>query len=202
MNRTVHKRRLAILGDALDDVTHRRGHLGRPRLQLRRRARTIAECSPVVRHHQQRRPGQACFGSIFSMISSGSVTSVPPQPVPAPPPGNSGPASTAAAHADAGRLHVQQACRLVLGEHAGDVVVDHDHLVDMAEPLLARTCRWSPSRSRRACAPRHAVDDRRPAGLHDHGRAAVDGELDRLRVAQRQQRVAGDAPSFLLPPVR
>ena len=34
------------------------------------------------RDHQQRRPGQACLGSIFSMISSGSVMSVPPQPRP------------------------------------------------------------------------------------------------------------------------
>ena len=80
----------------------------------------------------------------------------------------------------------------MLGQHAGDVVVDHDHLVDMAEPLL----REDADRGRAAADPHAllelAVDDRRLAGLHDHARAAVDRELDRLAVAEREQRVAGD----------
>ena len=41
-----------------------------------------AECSPVVETISSFRPGQACLGSIFSMISSGSLTLVPPQPRP------------------------------------------------------------------------------------------------------------------------
>ena len=41
-----------------------------------------AECSPVVETISRRRPGQACLGSIFSMIDSGSVMLVPPQPRP------------------------------------------------------------------------------------------------------------------------
>jgi len=40
----------------------------------------------------------------------------------------------------------------------------------------------------------------RIAGLHKHGRAAVDHDLDRLAVAQIHQRVAGDAASFFEPP--
>src|SRR5437764_11049531 len=36
----------------------------------------------------------------------------------------------------AGGRHVEEAAGLVLGENAGDVVVDDDHLVDMAVPLL------------------------------------------------------------------
>ena len=41
-----------------------------------------AESSPVVLTISRRRPGRADLGSIFSMISSGSLTSVPPQPRP------------------------------------------------------------------------------------------------------------------------
>jgi hypothetical protein len=98
----------------------------------------------------------------------------------------------AAAHADAGRLHVEEAAALVLAQHAGDVVVDHDHLVDMVLPL-----RREHADRGRAAADAHAllddpVDDRRLVRLHNNGRAAVDRELDRLLVAKRQQGVAGD----------
>ncbi len=40
------------------------------------------ECSPVVDTISSRRPGQAVFGSMRSMMSSGSCTSVPPHPAP------------------------------------------------------------------------------------------------------------------------
>ena len=103
----------------------------------------------------------------------------------------------AAAHADAGGLHVEEAAALVLAQHAGDVVVDHDHLVDMALPL-----RREHADGGRAAAHAHAllaraVDHRRPVGLHHHGRAVVDRKLDGLAVAERQQRLAGD-DAFLL----
>ena len=98
----------------------------------------------------------------------------------------------AAAHADAGRLHVEEGTALMLAQHAGDVVVDHDHLVDMVLPL-----RREHADGRRAAAHPHAlleraVHDRRPVGLNHDRRAAVDGEFDGLAIAQRQQRVAGD----------
>ncbi len=86
----------------------------------------------------------------------------------------------AAAHADAGRRHVEEVAGLVLGQHAGDVIVDDDHLVDVALPL-----RREDADRRRAAADAHAlfrraVDDRRLVGLHDDRRAAVDLQLDRL----------------------
>ena len=41
-----------------------------------------AASSPVVETISNLRPGHAFFASIFSIIDSGSVTSVPPQPLP------------------------------------------------------------------------------------------------------------------------
>ncbi len=41
------------------------------------------------------------------------------------------------------------------------------------------------------------IDDRRLAGLHHHGGAAVDGQLHRLAVGEVHQRVAGDAALLL-----
>ena len=98
----------------------------------------------------------------------------------------------AAAHANAGRAHVQETPGLVLGEHAGDVVVDDDHLVGQPLPLRRKDADCG------AAAPdphprlRLAVDDRRPAGLHYHLRAAVDRERHRLAVGEGEQRRAGD----------
>ncbi len=82
----------------------------------------------------------------------------------------------------------------MFGDDAGDVIVDHHHLVDQAAPL-----RGEHADGGRAAADAHAVlllavDDRRFAGLDDDGGAAIDGEFDRLAVAQIEQRVAGGAP--------
>ena len=180
MNSTRAQRRLAILADALDHLRDRRRHRRRPRLQLlvehepRRHARR--SCSTISR----RRPGRAVFGSILSMIDKrlGDVGAAPAR-------AGIGDLEIAArrrfaaAHADAGRRHVEEAAGLVLGQHAGDVVVDDDHLVDMAVPLLGED-----ADRRRAAADAHAllahaVDDRRLARPHDDRRAAVDRELDR-----------------------
>ncbi len=81
---------------------------------------------------------------------------------------------------------------LVFREDAGDVIVDDDDVVYFAKPLLGE----HPDRSR-AAADAHAlfanvVDDGWLAGLHNHGRTLVHGELDRFSIAQVQQRVAGD----------
>jgi hypothetical protein len=85
----------------------------------------------------------------------------------------------------------------VLGEHAGDVVVDHHHLVGMAEELLGEDAHGGRAAAHAHALLLHPVDDGRLAGLDDHLRAAVDGELDRLLVAQRFHHFAGDA-AFLL----
>ena len=91
------------------------------------------------------------------------------------------------AHPDAGRLHVEAAPGLMLGQDAGDVVIDDDHLIDMrpchclanmptvAEPQPTRM-RVSSTPSMMGAVPALTIDRR----------AAIDGELDRLAVAQRQ----------------
>ena len=95
--------------------------------------------------------------------------------------------------ADAGRLPAEHLAGLVLGDDAGDVVVDDDDLVDEAAPLAREH-----ADRRRAAADPHpllgdAVDDGRAAGLRDERRAAVDAELDRLAVAEREEGGAGGA---------
>ena len=85
----------------------------------------------------------------------------------------------------------------MLGEHAGDVVVDHHHLV---HPLGPR--RREHADGGRAAADPHprldlTVHHRRLAGGDDDARAAVDGELHRLAVAQLQHRLAGDVALLL-----
>src|SRR6185437_2964978 len=102
-----------------------------------------------------------------------------------------------ALHADAGLARAEQLAGLMLGQHTGDVIVDHHHLVDLAEPLPREH-----ADGRRAAPHAHsllklAVDDRRLAGLDDDSRAAVDAQLDRLAVAEIEQRLAGDAALFL-----
>jgi hypothetical protein len=89
------------------------------------------------------------------------------------------------------------AAGLVLGEHAGDVVVDHHHLVGHAGELAREN-----AHGRRAAAHAHAllfdaVDDGCPAGLDDERGAAVDGALHRLLVAQQLHQLGRHA-AFLL----
>ena len=102
-----------------------------------------------------------------------------------------------ALHLDAGVGNIEQLAGLMLAEHAGDVVVDHHDLIDLALPLLGEHA----DGGRAAADPhplfRHAVDDRRIAGLHHHGGAAIDGQFHRLAIGEIHQRVAGDA-AFLL----
>ena len=87
------------------------------------------------------------------MMASGSVTSVPPQPEP-----RIGDLEIAPrrrprpAHANAGGPHVEETAGLMLGQDAGDVVVDDDDLVDMALPLLGEDA----DRGRAAADP-HAL---------------------------------------------
>ena len=107
-----------------------------------------------------------------------------------------------AADADAGRAPVEDAAGLVLGDDAGDGVVDDDDLVDEARPLAGEH-----ADRRRAAADAHpglgdAVDHRRAAGGDGEAGAAVDRELDRLARAEREQGVEVALPSALEPPVR
>ena len=100
-------------------------------------------------------------------------------------------------HLDAGVHRAEQFAGLMLGNHAGDVIVDHDDLIDFAVPLFGEHADRS-----RAAADAHAflsltVDDRRLARLNDHAGPAVDIQLDSLSIAQVEQRLARD-PAFLL----
>ena len=98
--------------------------------------------------------------------------------------------------------NVEQLAGLMLAENAGDVIVDHDDLVDLAVPLLGEHA----DRRRTAADPHplfgDAVDDRRLAGLHHDSRAAVDRELDRLAVGRSISASQVTRPSFFEPPVR
>ncbi len=149
--------------------------------------------SPVVETISRRRPGQATLGSIFSMIVEriGDVGAAPARAGLCDlkiAPGR----GAAAAHADAGRRHVEEAAGLVLGQHARDVVVDHDHLVGVPRPLLRKDA----DRGRAAADPHalllHAVHDRCSTRLQRDRSTAVDRDLDRRAVAELQQRLAGD----------
>ncbi len=79
----------------------------------------------------------------------------------------------------------------MLGENAGDVVVNHHHFINLAEPLFGEHA----NRGRAAADPHAlflcAIDRGRLACLHHHGGAVVNAEFYRLAVAQIQQRLAG-----------
>ena len=83
----------------------------------------------------------------------------------------------------------------MLGENARDVVIDHDNLVDFAEPLFGKHADGG-----RAASHAHAfflgtVDDRRLARLNNYRRAAIDLEFHWLAIAEVQQGFAGRRPS-------
>ena len=95
-------------------------------------------------------------------------------------------------HLDSRWDNAEQFASLMLGEDAGDVVVDHDDLVNFVEPLLGEHADRG-----RAAADAHAffadaIHDRGLAGLNQDGCAAVDRKFDRLLLAKVQQGFAGD----------
>src|SRR5271155_3146905 len=82
----------------------------------------------------------------------------------------------------------------MLRKNSGDVVIDHDYLVDFAVPLLGEHADGG-----RAAADAHplfssAVDCGRLARLDNHDCAFIDCEFHRLAVAQVQQSLAGHRP--------
>src|SRR5262249_29513263 len=85
----------------------------------------------------------------------------------------------------------------VSGDHAGYVVAHHDAPTALAVPFLGKHADGPRAATNPHAFLDYAIDDGRPPGLHHHGRAAVDCQLDRLAVAEIHQRVAGDA-AFLL----
>jgi hypothetical protein len=102
---------------------------------------------------------------------------------------------------DAGRAHARAPAGLVFGQHAGDVVVDDDHLIDMAQPLLREDADRGGAAADAHALLALAVDDGRMAGLHDDARPPS-MVVPRPRRLQSFSSVAGDAPSRLVPPVR
>ena len=103
----------------------------------------------------------------------------------------------AAFHLDTGVARAEQFARLMLGQHAGNVIVDHDNLVDFAVPLFGEH-----ADRRRATTDAHAllgltVNDRRLTCFDNHAGSAIDGQFHGFSIAQVEQCLAGDAP-FLL----
>ena len=88
----------------------------------------------------------------------------------------------------------------MLGQDAGDVIVDDD-LLDLLSHCFANMPIVA-DRSDAHALLEDAVDGRRTAGLHDDGGAFDDREFRRLPVAEIEEGVAGDAPLLLDPPVR
>ena len=85
----------------------------------------------------------------------------------------------------------------MLGDNAGDMVINHHHLVDQPPPL-----RREHADRRGTAAHAHtlfelAIYHRRSTGLHDHCRPAIDCQFDRQLVAERKHGIAGD-PAFSL----
>ena len=82
----------------------------------------------------------------------------------------------------------------MLGQHAGDMIIHNDDLINLAVPLLGEH-----ADRRRAATDAHAflgltVDDRWLTCLDDDAGAAVDGQLNRFSIAEIKQCLAGDAP--------
>ena len=103
----------------------------------------------------------------------------------------------AAADADAGGAHAEKLAGLVFGEHAGDVVIDDDHLIGMAEPLAGENADGGTAAADAHAGFGRAIDHRGGAGLDAHGGTTVDGEIHRRTVGEGEQGVAGGGP-FLL----
>ena len=85
---------------------------------------------------------------------------------------------------------------LVLGEHAGDVVVHHHHFIAKAQPLTGEHA----NRRRAATHPHallgHTIDHRRLSGLQSKLRAAFDLNLCGLLVAQHMHEFQRHATLF------
>ena len=160
------QRGLAVLADAVDDARAPRPASPLDAASASSSSTYHAACSPVVEVISRRRPGHATPG-VPALDDGQRVGDVGAAPAGA----RVGDLEVAprrrlaAAHLDARGPHVEAAAGLVLGQHAGDVVVDDHHLVGMAEQLLGEDADGG-----RAAAHAHAllldaVDDRRPAGL-------------------------------------
>ncbi|OIQ69632.1 hypothetical protein GALL_487650 [mine drainage metagenome] len=82
----------------------------------------------------------------------------------------------------------------MLADDAGDVIVNHHHLIDQPHPLR----REHPDGGRAAANPHPrlglAVNNRRAPRLHHNGCAAVDSQLDRFAIAEPHHCIASHAP--------
>ena len=84
----------------------------------------------------------------------------------------------------------------MLGQHAGDVVVHHHHLVHFAFKLHGKNTHGGRTAAHAHASLFDAVDDRRFAGLDQDLSAAVNRQLHRFFVAQRSHHFNGDAAFF------
>ena len=95
-------------------------------------------------------------------------------------------------HLDSGLGDAEQLSCLMLGQNAGDVVVDYNHLIDFAKPLLGE----HPDGGRAAAHPHafflRAINHRWLARLHDHCGAFINRKFHRLAIAQVQQGLTSD----------
>ena len=69
---------------------------------------------------------------------------------------------------DAAVTHAEELARLMLGQHAGDVIVHHHHLVNVALPLLGENANSGGAAADTHALFLHTVDDRRPTRLHEN----------------------------------
>jgi hypothetical protein len=91
----------------------------------------------------------------------------------------------------------QEFAGLMFGEDAGNVIVHHHDIVDLAEPLPGEHADGGRAAAHPHALFLHTIDDGRQARLDKDSRAVIDGELDGPAVAEVEQGFAGDA-AFLL----
>ena len=79
----------------------------------------------------------------------------------------------------------------MLAHHAGNMIIDDNHFIDMAEPLLGKHAHGGRTATNAHTRFLCAINNRRLASLHHHARAAIDAKFYRLAIAHGEKRFAG-----------
>ena len=204
MKSTVASDGLAVLGDERDGRQERGGELAARGDEV-----VVEDVEGVLlaggRDHEQ---GQAGAGAALAGLEGGEDLERVGEAGAAPAGAGLGDAEVAAGgravapDADAGRLPAEHLAGLVLGDDAGDVVVDDDDLVDEAAPLAANMPMVAePQPTRMRCSVTPSTIGGRPAwatSVAPPSTASSTGS--RLQSARRAAQVA--RPSAFEPPVR